>query len=47
MRERGAREEDVREAIRIGHREPAQRGLYLYRLNLTTWKVNNYVGSRT
>jgi hypothetical protein len=34
MRERGAREEDVREAIRIGRREPAQRGLFLYRLNL-------------
>jgi hypothetical protein len=34
MRERGAREEDVREAIRIGQREPAQRGLSLYRLNL-------------
>jgi hypothetical protein len=26
MRERGAQEEDVREAIRIGHRKPAQRG---------------------
>ena len=34
MGERGAREEDVREAIRIGEREPAQRGLFLYRLNL-------------
>jgi len=34
MRERGAREEDAREAIRIGLREPAQRGLFLYRLNL-------------
>ena len=34
MRERGAREEDVREAIRVGQREPAQRGLVLYRLNL-------------
>jgi hypothetical protein len=34
MRERGAREEDVREAIRIGQREPAQRGLFLYRLNV-------------
>lgn len=29
-----AREEDVREAIRVGQREPAQRGLFLYRLNL-------------
>lgn len=34
MSERGAREEDVIEAIRIGEREPAQRGLVLYRLNL-------------
>ena len=34
MRERGASEEDVREAIRIGHWEPAQRGLFLYRLNV-------------
>jgi Domain of unknown function (DUF4258) len=34
MRERGTREEDIREAIRIGQREPAQRGLFLYRLNL-------------
>ena len=34
LRERGTREEDVREAIRIGQRESAQRGLFLYRLNL-------------
>lgn len=34
MRERGAREEDVREAIRIGAREPAQRGLAQFRLNV-------------
>ena len=34
MRERGAREADVREAIRIGQREPAQRGFFLYRLNV-------------
>lgn len=34
MRERGAREEDVREAIRTGQREPAQRGLFSYRLNV-------------
>ena len=34
MLERGAREEEVREAIRVGQREPAQRGLVLYRLNL-------------
>jgi len=33
MRERGAREEDVREAIRVGEREPIQRGLFLCRLN--------------
>jgi len=33
MRQRGAREEDVREAIRIGQRETAQRGLALYRMN--------------
>jgi hypothetical protein len=34
MKERGTREEDVRQAIRIGRREPAQRGLFLYRMNL-------------
>ena len=34
MKERGASEEDVREAIRVGQREPAQRGLFLCRLNL-------------
>ena len=34
MRERGTREEDIREAIRIGQRERAQRRLFLYRLNL-------------
>ncbi|MBI4526738.1 MAG: DUF4258 domain-containing protein [Deltaproteobacteria bacterium] len=34
MRERGAREDDVREAIRIGQRETAHRGLVLYRLNV-------------
>lgn len=34
MRERGAREEDVVQAIRVGQREAAQRGLSLYRLNL-------------
>ncbi len=34
MRARGAREEDVLQAIRIGEREPAQRDLVLYRLNL-------------
>ena len=34
MKERGSREEDVRLAIAIGEREPAQRGLYQYRLNV-------------
>jgi hypothetical protein len=34
MQERGTKEEDVQEAIRSGQREPAQRGLFLYRLNL-------------
>jgi hypothetical protein len=34
MRERGAHEEDVHQAIRIGRREPAQQGLFLYRLNV-------------
>jgi hypothetical protein len=34
MRERGATQEDVRKAISIGNREPAQRGLFQYRLNL-------------
>jgi len=31
---RGANEADVIDAIRNGKREPAQRGLWLYRLNL-------------
>jgi hypothetical protein len=34
MRERGVHEEDVHQAIRIGRREPAQRGLFLYKLNV-------------
>jgi hypothetical protein len=34
MKERGATENSVLEAIRIGEREPAQRGCSLYRLNL-------------
>ena len=34
MLERGASEEDVREAVRDGQREPAQRGLFQYRLNV-------------
>lgn len=34
MRERGAREVDVLEAIRVGQPEPARRGLTLFRLNL-------------
>ena len=32
--ERGATKENVVEAIRIGMKEPAQRGLFQYRLNL-------------
>jgi len=34
MADRGAREEDVINAIRSGRREAAQRGLFLYRLNV-------------
>ena len=34
MHERGAREEDVHRAVRTGEREPAQRELVQYRLNL-------------
>lgn len=34
IKERGTNESNVREAIRIGEREQAQRGCYLYRLNL-------------
>ena len=34
MLQRGARKEDVVEAIRVGQKEPGQRGLFLYRLNL-------------
>ena len=34
MQERGAREEDVQAALRVGQREPAQRGLTQYRLNI-------------
>ncbi len=34
IQERGASEENVLEAIRIGLREPAQRGLFQYKLNL-------------
>jgi len=34
MQERGATEDDVREAIRTGERESAKRGLSLYRSNL-------------
>lgn len=32
--QRGTTEADVAAAIRTGNREPAQRGLWLYRLNL-------------
>jgi hypothetical protein len=34
MKERGASEEAVREAIRIGAREPGKEGRILYRLNV-------------
>ncbi|MEW5947113.1 MAG: DUF4258 domain-containing protein [bacterium] len=34
MRERGTNEDDVKEAIRDGMKEPAGRGLFLYRMNL-------------
>jgi hypothetical protein len=34
MADRGVREEDVIRAIRTGQREPAQRGLFLCRLNV-------------
>ena len=34
IKRRGTTEEDVIRAIRGGYREPAQRGLFLYRLNL-------------
>lgn len=34
IKKRGTTEEDVIRAIQGGYREPAQRGLYLYRLTL-------------
>jgi len=34
MKERGTCEDDVTQAIRSGRREPAERGLFFYRLNL-------------
>ena len=39
MADRGVSEEQVIEAIRIGLREPAQRGLRQYRLNLEFQKM--------
>ena len=45
MKERGASEADVLEAIRSGEREAAQRGLFLYRLNLEfkrEWSGRHY-----
>ena len=45
MKERGTNEEDVREAIRIGEKEPAKGGHFLYRLNLEfkgTWDGRYY-----
>lgn len=43
MRERGANEQDVREALRAGRREEAQRGLVQYRL---TQEFNRSWGGR-
>ena len=43
-RERGAREEDVVQAIRIGQREAAQRGLDLYRLT-SSFTASGTVGA--
>ncbi len=34
LEKRGTTQEDVIRAVRGGYREPAQRGLFLYRLNL-------------
>ncbi len=45
MKARGTNEEDVREAIRIGEKEPAKGGRFLYRLNLEfkrTWDGQYY-----
>ena len=45
MKERGTNERDVREAIRIGEKEPAKGGRFLYRLNLEfkrTWDERYY-----
>ncbi len=45
MKERGTNEGDVREAIRIGQKEPAKGGRFLYRLNLEfkkTWDGRYY-----
>ena len=45
MKERGVTEEQVREAISIGMKEPAQRGFFQYRLNLefnSTWDGKHY-----
>jgi len=45
MRDRGASEERVIEAIRTGRREPAERGLWLFRLNVefqAEWDGKHY-----
>ena len=45
MKERGTNERDVREAIRIGEKEPARGGRIVYRLNLEfmrTWDGRYY-----
>lgn len=39
IKDRGASKDNVLEAIRIGECEPAQRGCYLYRLNLEFKKM--------
>lgn len=45
MKERGTSEADVREALRIGQKEPTKKGRFLYRLNLEfkrTWDGRYY-----
>lgn len=39
MADRGVSQEEILEAIRIGLREPAQRGLAQYRLNIEYHKL--------
>jgi len=45
MVERGVREDDVRAAVLTGRREPAQHGLFAYRLRVdfnSVWKGRYY-----